>query len=142
MKPDIECKRESDQELLALDVDILVPGARPDVITVANAGAIKAALVVEAANIPASIEAEERFASKGILVVPDFVANSGGVIAGATELRRGTIEESLQSASKLIRENVREVLSLHASEGLTPRAAAEQVARRRVMMAMKDKDRL
>ncbi len=135
-------RRIADEELFALDVDILIPGARPDVITMANVDAVKASLVVEAANIPASIEAEEFLARRGTLVIPDFVANSGGVIAGATELKRGTVEESFRAARDLIRQNVKEVLAFSSSGQLTPRAAAEQIARRRVMVAMKDKGRL
>ena len=132
----------SDQELFALDVDVLIPGARPDVITMANVNSIRASLIVEGANIPASIEAEELLWSKGVTVVPDFVANAGGVIAGSVEMRRGTVEESFEAARTLIRKNVHEVLTLSVSEGLTPRAAAERIARSRVMTAMRDKGRL
>ena len=76
------------------------------------------------------------------MVIPDFIANSGGLIAGAVELRRGTIEESFVTIRKKIRYNVGEMLALSKAEGLYPREAAEQVARRRVIVAMKDKGRL
>ncbi len=132
----------TDLELFALDVDVLIPGARPDVITMSNADSVRASLVVEGANIPASFEAEEYLSSKGVLVVPDFVANAGGVIAGSVEMRRGTVEESFKAAKTLIRKNVQEVLELSVSEGLTPRVAAERIARSRVMTAMRDKGRL
>ena len=131
-----------DGELFGLDVDVLVPGARPDVITMKNVESVKAKLVIEAANIPASIEAERRLGDRGIVIVPDFIANGGGVIAGSVELRKGTIEESFKAIRKQVRENVSEVMALSQVEGLYPREAAERVARRRVVVAMKDKGRL
>ncbi|WKN32789.1 Glu/Leu/Phe/Val dehydrogenase [Porifericola rhodea] len=66
-------------ELLTLDVDILVPAAMEDVITVRNAENIKAKLIVEGANGPTSAKADDIINSKGILVVPDIMANAGGV---------------------------------------------------------------
>ncbi|MFW6150521.1 MAG: Glu/Leu/Phe/Val family dehydrogenase [Chloroflexota bacterium] len=130
------------QELFPLDVDILIPGARPDVITVENVRNIRARLLVEAANIPASEEAERYLADSGVLVVPDFVANAGGVIAGAVELRKGTLDECFQTIRAKIHENVNAVLDRAAGEGLYPRQAAVQIARDRVLTAMRDKGRL
>lgn len=135
-------RRIAGAELFGLDVDILVPGARPDVITMSNVEQIRAWMVVEAANIPASPEAEERLGQRGVLVVPDFIANAGGVIAGSVELRRGTAEESFTVAGRQIRENVQAMLQEARSEGLLPRQAAENMARRRVLAAMRDKGRL
>jgi glutamate dehydrogenase (NAD(P)+) len=66
-------------ELLTLDVDILVPAALEDVITIRNADKIKARLIVEGANGPTSAKADDIINSKGTLVVPDIMANAGGV---------------------------------------------------------------
>ncbi len=132
-------RRLDGAELFGLDVDILVPGARPDVITMSNVGQIRAWMVVEAANIPVSVDAETFLGQKGVLVIPDFIANAGGVIAGAVELRKGTPEESLSVAGRQIRGNVQAVLEESKSEGILPRQAAENMARRRVLAAMKDK---
>lgn len=129
-------------ELFALDVDVLVPGARPDVITMDNVRDVKAWLVIEAANIPVSPDAERCLAAQGSLVIPDFIANAGGVIAGSVELRRGTVEEAFRQASRQIRTNVRTMLDEANSAGITPREAAEHIALRRVLTAMKDKGRL
>ena len=128
--------------LFGLDVDILVPGARPDVITAANVAGVKARMVVEAANIPLSIEAETRLGDRGVLVVPDFIANCGGVIAGSVELRRGTVEECFRMVERQVRGNVRDMLALARNEGIYPRQAAERMARQRVLTAMKDRGRL
>ncbi|WP_311199272.1 hypothetical protein [Leisingera aquaemixtae] len=73
--------------VITADCDILVPAARPDVIRAGNADAIRARLVLEGANIPATEEAEQRLHARGITVVPDFIANAGGVICAAMELR-------------------------------------------------------
>jgi glutamate dehydrogenase (NAD(P)+) len=69
----------SNSELLQLDVDILAPCATQNQITADNAGSIKAKLIVEGANGPTTPEADDILKSKGILVVPDILANGGGV---------------------------------------------------------------
>ncbi len=130
------------EQLFSLDVDIVIPGARPDVITMSNAHQVKAWMVVEAANIPVSLEAEEYLGHRGVLVLPDFIANAGGVITGSVELRRGTAEESFDLAGRLIRGNVQAMLEEAKAEGLLPRKAAENMARRRVLAAMRDKGRI
>lgn len=69
----------SNDELLELDVDVLVPAALEDQITLKNADRIKAKLIVEGANGPTSAKADETLNSKNIMVVPDILANAGGV---------------------------------------------------------------
>lgn len=135
-------ERMAGDRLFGLPVDVLIPGARPDVITVGNEGEVKAWLVVEAANIPVSVEAERMLAERGTLVVPDFIANAGGVIAGSVELRKGTVEESFELAGRQIRTNTQTMLERARSEGTLPREAAEAMARDRVLLAMKDRGRL
>ncbi|MFD2523720.1 Glu/Leu/Phe/Val family dehydrogenase [Emticicia soli] len=69
----------SNEELLALNVDVLVPAAKEDVITHENAARIQAKLIVEGANGPTSASADDIINEKGIMVVPDILANAGGV---------------------------------------------------------------
>lgn len=69
----------TNDELLSLAVDVLVPAAKEDVITDDNAGSIQAKLIVEGANGPTSASADDIINEKGILVVPDILANAGGV---------------------------------------------------------------
>jgi len=67
------------EDILLLDVDVLVPAAKEDVITVANADKIMAKLIVEGANGPTSSKADSVINEKGIMVAPDILANAGGV---------------------------------------------------------------
>jgi glutamate dehydrogenase (NAD(P)+) len=75
----------SNADLLELPVDILVPAAVERVITSDNAGRIQARLIVEGANGPATPDADRILEEKGICVVPDVVANAGGVIVSYFE---------------------------------------------------------
>lgn len=78
-------KSISNEELLELPVDILVPAALEGVINKDNAEKIKAKIVLEMANGPTTPEADEILAKKGITVIPDILANSGGVVVSAFE---------------------------------------------------------
>jgi glutamate dehydrogenase (NAD(P)+) len=69
----------TNEELLAADVDVLIPAALGGVLTKANAPHVRARYVIEAANSPTEPEADDVFARKNILVVPDILANAGGV---------------------------------------------------------------
>lgn len=69
----------TNEELLALKVDVLVPAAKEDVITHDNASSIQARMIVEGANGPTSASADDIINNKGIMVVPDILANAGGV---------------------------------------------------------------
>ncbi|GAB4479761.1 MAG: Glu/Leu/Phe/Val dehydrogenase [Thermoflexibacter sp.] len=74
-----EADRITNEELLESPVDILIPAAKEDVITQANAHKIQAKLIVEGANGPTSAKADSIIYEKGISVVPDILANAGGV---------------------------------------------------------------
>lgn len=78
-------KHITNAELLVCDCDILVPAALENQITVDNANDIKAKFIIEAANGPTQSEADEILEKKGIIVVPDILANAGGVIASYCE---------------------------------------------------------
>ncbi len=78
-------KKITNEEILVLDVDILVPAAIEDVITERNAPDVKAKLVIEVANGPVTAKADEILHSKGIVVAPDILASAGGVVASHIE---------------------------------------------------------
>src|SRR6266699_1215006 len=73
------CERITNEQLLELECDVLVLAAREDQLTSANADRVHALIVVEGANGPTTIEADEILGDRGILVVPDILANAGGV---------------------------------------------------------------
>ena len=80
-----EASKISNEELLELDVDLLVPAALGNVITKENAGRIKAKLIIEAANGPIDFEADDILTDHGTTILPDILANAGGVTASYFE---------------------------------------------------------
>lgn len=121
-------------QLFGITCDVLVPGARPDVINVGNAHHVKTKILVEAANIPMKPEIEHELTKKGVLVVPDFVANAGGVISSYVESIGGTKEEMFSMVKEKITANTRLVLERAKNGDL--RAAALEIAEERVIAAM------
>ena len=123
-------------DILGFDCDILVPAAQPDVVTTDNAGKINARVILEGANIPVTREAEAELAERGVLCVPDVVANAGGVICAAAEFRGAGHIEAFAEIEEKIREATTELLDHIGRGSLTPRAAAEQMADARLRRAV------
>lgn len=124
-------------DLLMVSTDIFVPAARPDVITESNADVLDAKLVIEGANIPVTENAEKMLHDRGILVIPDFVANAGGVITASVEYHGGTETYAFDRIKSTIPRNTKEILDKVYSEKVYPRDAAVAIAKQRVMRAMK-----
>ncbi len=122
--------RLSTAELLALPCDILVPSALEAQITGENAGAVRAKIVVEAANGPLTPDADDILADAGIFVVPDIVANSGGVIVSYFEWVQGlqqffwSEEEVHHNLERIMRRSFGQVLQTSVEKGVTLRTAA------------------
>ena len=129
-------KKLEKSDLFDLPCDILIPAARPDVIHQDNVEKIQAKLILQGANIPATPEAESILHQRGIINVPDFIANAGGVTCAAVEYRGGNEAEALEEISQKIRRNTEEVLQRSEQEGIEPRKAAVELARERVLHAM------
>jgi glutamate dehydrogenase (NAD(P)+) len=127
--------RLAGEDLIAVDCDIWVPAARLDVLDAGNAGRLRAKLVLQGANIPATLEAEAMLHARGVVSVPDFIANAGGVICAAVEYHGGTERQAFAVIEEKIRDNTRAVLTRARDGGLLPRAAAEELARARVVEA-------
>ena len=125
------------EAVIAVDCDILVPAARPDVVREDNQSQVQARLIVQGANIGVTAEAETILHERGVLCVPDFISNAGGVICAATEYQSGTETQALAAIEEKVRSNTRVVLERASSQSVTPRQAAVALAEERVRAAMK-----
>jgi glutamate dehydrogenase (NAD(P)+) len=128
----------SNADLLTLDCDVLVPAALENVITDDNAGQIKARIICEGANGPTSATADQILQDKGILVIPDILANAGGVTVSYFEWvqdRGGYFwdEETVNSRlERIMVESFNEVAGMAARHSVSMRIAAYMVAIDRV----------
>lgn len=122
--------------IIDVECDIWIPAARPDVLRADNVARLRTRLMPQGANIPCTTEAEQVLHEKGVLIVPDFIANAGGVICASIEYRGGTERAAFQAIDERIRANTRAVLEQSRHAKTTPRAAALTLARQRVRAAM------
>jgi len=118
--------------IVGLDVDILVTAAMPDLITSSDINSIKAKLIVEGSNIPVTHELEELLERKGIVVIPDFVANAGGVISSYVEYIEGTKKQAFKMIEEKISKNLKKSLELK-EEFESIRGAAMHIAKNRIL---------
>jgi glutamate dehydrogenase (NAD(P)+) len=118
--------------VIDIPCEIWIPAARPDFIHVGNVARLQTRLVAEGANIPCTAEAEEALAARGILVLPDFIANAGGVICAAVEYRGGTETAALSKIEEKIRANTKAMLDEVRRTDALPRTAALSLATERV----------
>jgi glutamate dehydrogenase/leucine dehydrogenase len=123
------------EAVIDVECDIWIPAARPDVIHMDNVDRMKTKMILPGANIPITDEAEEVLHNKGVLVVPDFIANAGGVICAAVEYHGGTEALAFQTIKEKIKTNTILVLEEAAKAGVPPRQTATIFARRRVQNA-------
>jgi glutamate dehydrogenase/leucine dehydrogenase len=123
------------RELFELTVDILVPAALPYVITEKNVELVKAKLVVEAANLPIHPQIEKILDNRGILVVPDILANAGGVISSYAEYRGYNPKRMLELVQRKIRQNTIKVIETALSKDINLRDVAMNIAKERIIKA-------
>jgi glutamate dehydrogenase (NAD(P)+) len=122
--------------IIDVECEIWIPAARPDVIRKDNVHRLKTKLVPQGANIPFTPEAERILHEKKVLILPDFIANAGGVICASVEYHGGTQAQALQTIEEKIRANTEEVLANAKKSGTLPRQAAVALAEARVKIAM------
>ena len=132
-----KASRKKPQDVFVLDCDILVPAATPDVINRETVEKIRARLILQGANIPATAEAEKRMHEKGILSVPDIITNAGGVIMAAMEYEKRPEKEAFEAIAARIRNNTKLALEKAMHENVLPKVAAHAIARERIIDAMK-----
>ncbi|RMF94037.1 MAG: Glu/Leu/Phe/Val dehydrogenase [Candidatus Schekmanbacteria bacterium] len=132
-------------DLLELDVDVLIPAALENQITSTNASRIKAKTIVEVANGPVTNEADEILKEKGIPVVPDIIANSGGVIVSYFEWvqnRNGyywTLDKVNAMLEKMITSEYKKIVDIASSKKINLRTAAYVHALSRIAGAIEAK---
>jgi glutamate dehydrogenase (NAD(P)+) len=123
--------------VLDVECDIWIPAARPDVVREDNVRRLKTRLVLQGANIPFTPAAERTLHDSGVLVVPDFIANAGGVICAAMEYHGATQAMALAAIEEKIRANTKTVLDAAQASGIPPRTAAVELATARVRESMR-----
>jgi glutamate dehydrogenase (NAD(P)+) len=132
----------SNEDLLALDVDVLIPAASSNVLNETNSHAVKAKLIVEAANAPITYEAMEILEKKKVMIIPDILANSGGVIASMEEYSRSlsAIKIKKSDVFKIISEKLSSALEViyekNTTEKISYQEAAIEIAMKKIYNAM------
>ena len=135
-------KTISNKELLELDVDVLVPAALENMVNDENMAKIKAKIIVEMANGPLTADAYEYLAKKGKIIVPDVLANSGGVTVSYLEWVQGKAgyywsEKEVNDKLKVMMEKAFEAIWKKSVEKKMPlKQAAFEVAIERITSAM------
>lgn len=131
----------TNEELIAMPCDVLIPAAVEGVLHEGTADTVRAGLVVEAANMPTAAAADEILRRKGITVIPDILANAGGVIASYFEWSQN-LQQTQWPARKverqlrnILRSSYRDISKIAAARNLTLRQAAYVVAVDRVAKA-------
>jgi glutamate dehydrogenase (NAD(P)+) len=133
--------RLTQEDLLHLDVDVLIPAALSDSLTSVTAPGVKARIVVEGANAPTTPEGDAALAENGVLVVPDILANSGGVVVSYFEWVQDnqvyfwTEAEIAERLNTLMLKAISEVKEYSAARGITWREAANSIGVGRVAEA-------
>jgi glutamate dehydrogenase (NAD(P)+) len=126
-------ERIDKSRLVELDVDIFSPCGQSYSITADNASRVAAKIISPGANVPFTSEAESILFQRGILVIPDFVANCGGVL-GISMKRSGLKEDYIKHfLEHRVGEQVTEVIEAAGKANVTPRAYAERIAEERFL---------
>lgn len=124
------------QAVIDVECDIWIPAARPDVIREDNMRRLNTRVIAQGANIPVTEAAERWLEQSGVVILPDFVANAGGVICASVEYHGGSRADAFKQIEEKIKQNTTEMFEYVAQNGLTAREAATQLALQRLRDAM------
>lgn len=133
--PHRQARKIKPEDFWKIPVDILIPASVTDVINDKNKKFISAKLIVEAGNIPMQERVEEELFKKGIMFVPDFVANAGGVISSYAEHRGYNPKKMFDTVKDKITKTTALVIKKSLKNKVNPRKVAMEVARKRVAEA-------
>jgi len=126
-------KKMVHKDIIRLDVDMLIPAAVPDLILASDVDSVKAKIIVEGSNIPMTPQVEKLLYQRNIIVVPDFVANAGGVIASYAELKKFSAQKAFNMIKDTVTKNTKGVLQKSKTGKKYPRKVAKRIARDRVL---------
>jgi glutamate dehydrogenase (NAD(P)+) len=133
----------SNMELLALPADVLIPAAMENQINADNAANIKAKVIIEAANGPTTVDADKILEEKNIIVVPDILANAGGVVVSYFEWVQNIQslmwdeDEINQALGKIMRKAFDAVYQMHIDKNTTLRTSAYMIALQKLVTTYK-----
>ncbi len=136
-------KAITNEELIETDVDVLIPAAIEEQITSKNADKVKAKIVLELANGPTTPDADEILYKKGVLDLPDFLSNSGGVTVSYFEWVQNnygeywTVDEVYEKLDRTLTKATHEVFDAMDKYKVNPRTAAYSISVKKVVDAMK-----
>jgi glutamate dehydrogenase (NAD(P)+) len=123
-------KQISNEDFWKVPVDVLIPASVTDVINESNKNLVKAKMIVEAGNIPMREHIEKEFSDKGIVIVPDFVANAGGVISSYAEYKGYTPEKMFKLIEAKITKTTKTVIEKSLESKLDTRTVALELAKK------------
>ncbi|MFH0749048.1 MAG: Glu/Leu/Phe/Val dehydrogenase [Candidatus Bathyarchaeota archaeon] len=138
-----KAKKITNEDLLELNVDILIPAALENQITRKNAARVNAKILGEAANGPTTVDADKILYDNGVFVIPDFVCNAGGVAGSYFEWVQNnygyywSLEEFYSKLDKLMIDAFSSMVEMQEKNDVNMRIAAYMVAVKRVVQAMK-----
>lgn len=134
-------KESNREKIFEVESDIFVPAATTDAVNIYTAPLLKTKIIIEGANIAITEKAEEYLINKGVLVIPDFVANSGGLIGSYTEFIRKTHKETFEIIKEKISMAMNQVLGGFPNN-TSPRKKALSIAKEKVFRAMQLRGRV
>ncbi|MBI2172770.1 MAG: Glu/Leu/Phe/Val dehydrogenase [Candidatus Aenigmarchaeota archaeon] len=127
----------SNRDIISVDVDMLIPAAVPNLIGIGDVDRVKAKIIIEGSNIPMTSEVEDLLARRKVLIVPDIVANAGGVISSYAEYIGKDDKEMFRLVEKKVSSNTKAVLQCVSDHAESSRHCAMKLAKERVLRACK-----
>ncbi len=127
----------SNRDIISIDADMLIPAAIPNLIGIGDVDKVKARIIVEGSNIPMTPEVEDLLSRRKVLVIPDIVANAGGVISSYAEYIGKGEKEMFKLVEQKITRNLKLVLECVSDHAESPRHCAMKIAKERVLKACK-----